>query len=86
MRLSRGAMTKELKVLVRDSDSKVREAAVRALGRLKVRQSAEALIELFDTPLARRARAELAAHNGLPEQTDWAEWLYSTACPLLEGT
>ncbi|MHC4850172.1 MAG: HEAT repeat domain-containing protein [Planctomycetota bacterium] len=86
MRLSRGAMTKELKALVRDSDIKVREAAVRALGRLKVRQSAEALVDLFDTPLARRARAELAAHNGLPEDTDWAEWLYSTACPLPEGT
>ncbi|MHC4938136.1 MAG: HEAT repeat domain-containing protein [Planctomycetota bacterium] len=86
MRLSRGAMTRELKKLLQDPEPKVREAAVRALGRLNVRQSAAVLLELFDTPLGKGARAELAAHNGLPEQTDWAEWLHGTVCPLPEGT
>jgi HEAT repeat protein len=86
MRLSRGAMTRSLRVLVRDPEASVRAAAVRALARLRVKQAAAALVELLDGPLGEQARAELAAHNGLPADTDWPEWLYRDACPLPDGT
>ena len=86
MRLARASMSRELKRLLKDPELAVRRAAVRALARLMVRQSTEVLAGLFETPLGEQARAELAAHNGLPPETDWAKWLYSTACPLPDGT
>jgi HEAT repeat protein len=86
MRLSRGAMARKLRSLVEDPDTKVRAAAVRALARLRVKQAAAVLVELLDGPLAEQARAELAAHNRLPAETDWSQWLSSSACPLPDGT
>lgn len=86
MRLARGALARKLRALLADPEAKVCAAAVRALGRLGVKQAAEALVGLLDGPLGEQARAQLAARNGLPAETDWSAWISRATCPLPDGT
>jgi hypothetical protein len=43
-------------------------------------------VGLLDGPLGEQARAQLAARNGLPAETDWSAWISRATCPLPDGT
>jgi len=86
LRTARGDLAGILAKLASDPEARVREGAVRGLARLRVRQSAQALVDLLAGPMAADARAALAAAERLPAETNWAAWLASPACPLPEGT
>jgi HEAT repeat protein len=84
--LARGDLAEMLGELAQVENSEIARGAVRGLGRLHVRQSAEQLVGLLDGPLAADARAALAKLTGLAPDTDWAVWLKSPRCQLPWGT
>ncbi|MEM8883199.1 MAG: HEAT repeat domain-containing protein [Planctomycetota bacterium] len=86
LKLSRGALARDLGTLLRDEDKAVAEAAVRALARLRVKVAVEILVEVLDGPLGALARGELGRNLSLPAGTDWARWVVSEECKLPRGT
>ncbi|MHC4957098.1 MAG: HEAT repeat domain-containing protein [Planctomycetota bacterium] len=86
LRIARGDLVRCLARLLDDDNIRVRRAAVRGLGRLRVRRAVRTLVALFGTPLAKDAREALAAAFSLEPQHDWQAWLDSPACRLPEGS
>jgi HEAT repeat protein len=75
LRIAKDDLAEQLKALLSDTEPRVRRAAMEALGRLMVRQSAEALVSMVGGPYDAEARALLSRLTGLPPETDWKEWL-----------
>jgi HEAT repeat protein len=86
LRIARGDLARRLARLLDDDNRAVRRAAVRGLGRLRVRRSAQALVALFGTPLEKDARQTLADTFKLDPQHDWQAWLRGPASQLPEGS
>jgi len=86
LRLARGALVRELKPLLRDDDDAVRQAAIRALANLRVRDAVVALAPVLDGPGASFARTALSRALGRPADTDWLAWVAAEDCPIPEGT
>jgi len=84
--IARAGLATQLSRLLKDSEPKVRSAAVRGLARLRVKQAVTALLTVMDGNLGKLARTELARREKLPPETDWAAWVASKDCPLPEGT
>ena len=84
LRIARGHLAGQLGALARDGDLEVRKAALRGLGKLRVRQAAQLILEHVDGPVGLDARAVLRELSGEPEGTNWSEWFKT--CALPKGT
>lgn len=75
LRIAKDDLAEQLKALLADAEPKVRRGAMEGLGRLMVRQSAEALVSMVGGPHDAEARGLLSRLTGLPAETDWKRWL-----------
>ncbi len=86
LRIARGDLAATLENLLSDPEPAVKLGAIRGLAALRVWQAGAALGTLLEGPLAKEARAALAAMSGLQADTPWQTWLLGPDCTLPPGT
>lgn len=75
LRIAKEDLADRLKTLLSDPEPLLRRGAADGLGRLMVKQSAEAFVSMLNGPHDAEARAALSRLTGLPPETDWKKWL-----------
>jgi len=87
LKIARADLVQQLVLLLKEPDMTVRRGAVAGLGRLRVVEAVEALIDLLDdTALDPEARKALATAYGEAADFDWEAWLASPTSRLSHGT
>jgi len=81
--LSRTATVRLLRRFAKSETAGLRVAAIKGLGRVRIRAAARALVELADGPNGDVARQELTSIAGKAED-DWQAWLDGPGCTLQE--
>ncbi|MEE8103901.1 MAG: HEAT repeat domain-containing protein [Planctomycetota bacterium] len=86
LRIARGDLVRVIEPFLKSESGALRHAAIRALSRLRVRQSVKALVSLLDGDDGLLVRKELSTVESRAPEFDWADWLEDPEFPLPDGT